>query len=35
MLPQDTWESAQDSAKGTVKDIKKTAEGAKDRLSGH
>jgi hypothetical protein len=35
LLLQDTWESTQDAAKGTAKDIKKTAEGAKDRLTGH
>jgi hypothetical protein len=35
VLLQDTWESTQDAAKGTVKDIKKTAEGAKDTITGH
>lgn len=32
---QDTWESTQDAAKGTAKDVKKAAEGLGDRISGH
>ncbi|WIA08409.1 hypothetical protein OEZ85_007847 [Tetradesmus obliquus] len=31
----DTWESTQDAAKGTAKDVKKAAEGLGDRISGH